>query len=511
MQLPIDVAVLPDGLGLSFRGRDETHTSVALKHLASPRHLLSHPGARIETARVEGTQLSVTLDDGSTHRTAVDRVDHLVARAKGNAPTASDLSPVDASPVDLLITGIGELLTANPEPNHEDPLGLVQGAALATRGGRVVAVGPEAAVREQVQVADDALVLEAGGRFVSPGLVDPHTHPVFGGDRSGEFALRARGATYQEIAAAGGGIRSTVQATRAASEAELVRSAAGRLAQLMRHGVTTAEAKSGYALETDGELKMLRVIRHLDRGLPMNLSPTLLGAHIVPPEHAEDRGGYVDRVCEEMIPAAARESLAESVDVFCDAGAFTREESERVLHAARDHGLARRIHAEQFVDLGSAGMAAELGAVSADHLEAVSEADMAQMAEAGTVAVLLPGAALTLRCPWPPAAALREAGVPLALGTDLNPGTSTTTHLPLMMSLGCMQMGMTVPEVWLGVTTVAARAALRPEAGRLAVGGPADLVIWECAHHGAVPYHLGANLVRTVIKAGRVAVDRAFA
>ncbi|MDY0004998.1 MAG: amidohydrolase family protein, partial [Polyangia bacterium] len=236
-----------------------------------------------------------------------------------------------------------------------------------------------------------------------------------------------------------------------------------------------------------------------------DLSTTLLGAHAQPPEYADNRDGYVELVARQMVPEAAREGLAEAVDVYCDEGAFTAEESSRILTAARQHGLVPRIHAGQFADLGGAGLAAGLSAVSADHLEAVSAGDRALMAASGTVAVILPGAALTLRCPWPDVRALREAGVGIALGTDLNPGTSMTANLPLMMSLGCMQLGMTVEEAWWAVTRMSAVAALRPEAGVLRPGGAADLVIWDCAHYAALPYRLGANLTRTVIKHGRVA------
>ncbi len=408
---------------------------------------------------------------------------------------------------DLIITGVGQLLTGAPR-GEDNPLGLVQDAAVVVRDGRFAAVGAAEEVLASTPIGPDTVRLDAQGGFASPGLVDPHTHPIFGGDRSGEFALRARGASYQEIAAAGGGIRSTMRATREASDEELEVATTQRIHRLMHHGITTLEAKSGYALDVEGELRLLRVLRRLDRDLPVDLSPTLLGAHVVPPEYADRRSRYVELVCQEMIPRAAEEDLAESVDVYCDPGAFDLEESRRILEAAAEHGLATRIHAEQFADLGSAGMAADLGAISADHLEAVSDADLARMAAAGTVAVLLPGAAVTLKCPWPPLHAIRAAGVPVALGTDFNPGTSMTAHLPLMMSLACMQMGMTVEEAWQGVTTVAARVALRPDAGQVRPGGPADLVLWDCTHYGAVPYHLGANLVRTVIKAGRIVVDR---
>lgn len=445
---------------------------------------------------LEDGALLLRLADGSEHRSALDR--HLAV-----VPPRDDQGRL---PADLVVRGGTVMLGASDEA--ENPLGLVAHGAVACWGPRVVAVGLETEVLAGIHATPDHVELDARGGLVTPGLVDPHTHVVFGGDRSGEFALRAAGASYQEIAAAGGGIQSTVLATRSADDSDLEAAATQRIAGLLERGVTTAEAKSGYDLTADGELRLLEVIGRLDRTLPIDLSPSLLGAHVLAPEYTDHRDGYVDLVCETMIPTAARLCLADAVDVYCDPGAFTLDESRRILETARAHGLARRIHAEQFENMESAGMAALLGAVSADHLEAVSKSSMKAMAKAGTVAVLLPGAALTLDCPWPPAGALLHAGVDLALGTDLNPGTSMTENLHLMMSLGCMKMGLTVDQAWAAVLTGAARAACRPRAGRLTAGGPADLVVFDCAHHAAVPYHLGGNHVRTVIKAGRVALER---
>lgn len=470
--------------------------SLPLGLLVDGTHLLARPGARLEGADLTDGSVVFRLADGSEHRAMLDR--YLTVK-----PPRDSQGRI---PADLIVRG-GTVL-AGQSDDEENPLGLVPNGAVACWGPRVVSVGPETEVTAGVQLVPEGLELDAGGGLITPGLVDPHTHVVFGGDRSGEFALRAAGSSYQEIAAAGGGIRSTVEATRAARDAGLEAASTERIALLLEHGVTTAEAKSGYDLTADGELRLLEVIGRLDRTLPIDLSPTLLGAHVIPPEYTDNRDGYVDLVCETMIPAAAKHGLAEAVDVYCDPGAFTLDESRRILETARAHGLARRIHAEQFENLESAGMAARLGAVSADHLEAVSKSSMKAMAESGTVAVLLPGAALTLDCPWPPAGALQKAGVEIALGTDLNPGTSMTENLHLMMSLGCMKMGLTVEQAWAGVLTTAARAAGRLQAGRLFAGGPADLVIFDCAHYAAVPYHLGGNHVRTVVKAGRVALVR---
>lgn len=489
-----------DGLTLELQV-EGCHRLIPLGRLVPGAHLLQHPTTMLTAVRRRHDGLELVLADGARFIAPASTVDMPTSGTgwEGEEP----LEP------DLLVSNIGLLITMDEDPSTDGPaLGEIPAAAVAVRAGRVLALGTEAAVRAGVRITPRTRILDAAGRLVSPGLVDPHTHPAFAGDRAGELAMRARGASYQEIAGMGGGIRSTVTATRAAPDSALLEATARNLSMLLSHGVTTVEAKSGYALTVEGELRTLAVLRRLDLALPVDLSPTLLGAHVVAPEYSEHREDYVSLVCEEMVPRTARQGLAESVDVYCDQGAFTLEESREILEAARRHGLATRIHAGQFVDLGGAGLAAELGSVSADHLEAISPEDMAAMAAAGTVAVILPGAALTLACPWPPVSALREAGVRIALGTDLNPGTSMTANLPLMMSLGCMQLGMTVEETWRAVTRVAAQVALRPEAGVLRPGAPADLVIWRCSHWAAVPYHLGANLVSTVIKAGLVAVQR---
>ncbi|MFH2005689.1 MAG: imidazolonepropionase [bacterium] len=495
MSAPNDVRLYEDGTGFVLHSASEPPKRVPLKAVIPGFHLLEHPCSRLVSARLEDSEVRLRLGDDTTWSAALSRLTEQTPAPSADAPPEVDLLIQDAT------------LMRGPAGDPDNPLDLVEPGAVAIRGSRVVAAGPVEQVCAETRLTPNGARIDAGGKLVSPGLVDPHTHVVFAGDRSHEFALRARGATYLEIAAAGGGIRYTVAATRQASDEELERSAALRIGALVARGVTTAEAKSGYGLTVADELRILEVIGRLDRTLPIDLSPTLLGAHVVPAEYADRRHQYVELVCAEMIPRAAA-GLAEAVDVYCDPSAFDLEESRRILETAREHGLALRIHAEQFENLESAAMAARLGAVSADHLEAVSAASIAAMARAGTVAVLLPGAALTLRCPWPPAAALISAGVEVALGTDLNPGTSMTENLHLMMSLGCMQMGMTVEQVWRAVTTSAARAACRPDAGRLAPGAPADLVLYDCKHYAAIPYHLGGNHVQTVIKSGRIAWTR---
>jgi imidazolonepropionase len=392
----------------------------------------------------------------------------------------------------LLIRNIGECLTGDPA--QPGALGLLHHAAILIEGAQISWLGAEADAPARATT-----VIDAGGALVSPGLVDAHAHPVFAGSRAAEFAQRARGASYQEIAQAGGGIRSTMAATRAASDDELVALTSTRLARARAHGTTTMEAKTGYGLGVAQELRLLRVLARLARSQAVKVVPTLLGAHAVPPDR--ERADYVADCAGAMIDGAR--GLAHAVDVYCDEGAFTLAESRTILLAARAAGLAVRAHAGQFADLGAAGLVAELGGLSADHLEQVSDTQCQAMAAAGTVATLLPGACVQLGCPPPPVARLRAAGCALALGSDLNPGSSHSESLPLQMWLACTHLGLSVEEAWLGVTRIAARAAGRPEVGVLAAGRPADVVLWACADHREVPYHYGVNLVARTLIDGR--------
>jgi len=469
------------------------HNGGALRHGSQEFRLkdlvgvdrLGPGGLRIRSASaVTGGRLRLVLADGATHHVALP-------------------APRPDGPPDLVVRGAGQLLTMNG-----DGLGLVENGAVACRGREIVAVGPSAEVERDAPAGAATRVIDARGGLVTPGLIDPHTHPVFGrSDRHVEFDLKARGASYLEIHKAGGGILSTVRATRAATFDELAATCAENLSRLLRWGVTTIEGKSGYALETAGELRLLEVLRTTSATHPVDIEPTLLGAHALPPEHADDRDAYVERVAHEMVPRAAGQGLAKHCDAYCEDGAFTTDEVEAIFAAARANGLGLRLHAEQFTDQGGAGLAAQLGAASADHLEAISPAGIEAMARAGTVAVLLPGAALTCRCPWPPARELLDAGVPVALGTDLNPGSSMTSSLPLMMSLACAQMRMSCEEAWRAVTTVAARSlGLAWTHGRLAPGARADLVIFDVPDHRIVPYHYGDNHARVVVKDGRVVI-----
>ncbi|MBW2731154.1 MAG: imidazolonepropionase [Deltaproteobacteria bacterium] len=399
----------------------------------------------------------------------------------------------------LLIENISQLLTCA----DEEGVGLLEDVSVFCRGGRVEEVIP-AGSRLSHSQREGVQVLDGRGCVVTPGLVDPHTHPVFAGQRSVEFGLKAAGATYLEIHKAGGGIQSTVDATRAASFEALEAQCWRNLSRLLSWGVTTCEGKSGYALETEGELRLLEVLRSVSQRHPIDVIPTLLGAHSVPREYRERREDYLAQVIHEMIPRAASEGLARYCDVYCEEGAFTLEETERVFAAAQNAGLGLRLHAEQFTDQGGTALAAHMGAASVDHLEAITPDSIAALAKSQTHAVLLPGAALSCRAPWPPATALVDAGVPIALGTDFNPGSSMTASLPLMMSLACMQMGISVELAWRAVTVESARSLGLKDVGQIIAGYQADLVIFDAPDYRYIPYHYGENHVRTVIKGGQV-------
>lgn len=350
-------------------------------------------------------------------------------------------------------------------------------------------------------------VVDAGGRVVMPGFVDPHTHIVFAGSRAHEFAARLRGATYLEIAAGGGGILSTMRAVRGASAEEMAELAAPRILKAMRHGTTTMEIKSGYGLSLDAELEQLRAVKILGAQLPVRLVPTFLGAHDFPPEYAGNRDAYVDIVVNEMIPAVAEENLAEYCDVFTDEGYYTVEQSERILNAAVDAGLKVRVHADEFVCLDAAVMAARLGAHSADHLLQISDAGIEALSQVPTVATLLPGTAFFLRLPYAPARSLVERGVAVALATDCNPGSSNCVSMQMMIWLATMQMRMTVEEA-LNAATINAAVALGREAvvGSLEVGKKADFLILDVATPAEIAYEYGVNHVEQTWIGGKKAM-----
>jgi imidazolonepropionase len=379
------------------------------------------------------------------------------------------------------------------------PYGAIRDAAIAIEGERVVWIGPAKECPEKAQETRSL-----GGAWVTPGLIDCHTHLVFAGNRAHEWERRLNGATYEEIAREGGGILSTVRATRQASEDELANAAARRARAMAGEGVTTIEIKSGYCLDPANEKKLLRAANRVGALADVRISRTFLGAHALPPEFKGNRDGYVRSVCE-MIPEIARDNLADAVDVFCETIAFTPAETEQVFKTARAYGLAVKIHAEQLSDQKGASLAARHGALSADHLEFLSDECITAMAKSGTVAVLLPCAAYFLReTKKPPVDALRRAGVPMAVATDCNPGTSPSVSPLLALSMACAQFGMTPEEALAGMTRNAARAlGLADKIGTIARGKIADLAIWNVSEPAELCYWLGAKLLNDRYVRGR--------
>jgi imidazolonepropionase len=380
------------------------------------------------------------------------------------------------------------------------PYGLVEDAALAVDGERIVFAGP----RAQAPAVDRTFDL--GGRLVTPGLVDAHTHVIYGGNRAQEWEERLLGADYAEIARGGGGILSTVRATRAAGYERLLQSAQARLATLCAHGVTTVEIKSGYGLDVETEIRMLRIARELGRRLPVDVRTTFLGAHAIPPEFAGAPDGYVDLICDAMLPLIVTEKLADAVDAFCETIAFSPGQTERIFTRATALGLRVKLHADQMSNGGGAELAARFEALSADHLEYTSPAGIAALARAGTVAVILPGAYYFL-CEGhpPPIAALRTAGVPIAVATDCNPGTSPLVSPLLALNFACTLLRFTPEEALRGMTCDAARAlGLGHDRGTLETGKLADFVVWDVEHPAELVYALGANPCHAVCKRGRI-------
>lgn len=384
----------------------------------------------------------------------------------------------------------------------EQPYGLIEDGAIALAQGRIAWVGPYDQLPAGTERAT-VRVEDLGGALVTPGLIDCHTHLVFGGDRAHEFDLRLNGASYEEIARAGGGIASTVKATRSASENELFAQSLPRARALLADGVTTIEIKSGYGLAIESERRMLRVARRLGDELGIDVRTTFLGLHALPSEYKDDRDGYVAMICDEVLPSLAREGLVDAVDAFCEGIGFTREETQRVFERATALGLPVKLHAEQLSNLEGAALVAQYGGLSADHLEYLSEAGIEAMARAGTVAVLLPGAFYALReTRQPPVAALRKHGVAMAVATDCNPGTSPLLSLRMAAGMACTLFRLTPEEALRGVTVNAARALGLPDRGRLAAGLRADVVIWEARRPAELCYWIGGGLVRTVYREG---------
>ncbi|MEZ0168519.1 imidazolonepropionase [Microvirga sp. TS319] len=383
-----------------------------------------------------------------------------------------------------------------------DGLGIVHDGVIAARNGRIAFAGP---VGDLPTGWDSLEKVDCEGRWVTPGLVDCHTHLVFGGDRAAEFEMRLNGASYEEIARAGGGIVSTVKATRAASEDDLVAGALPRLDHLIAEGCTTIEIKSGYGLELETEARMLRAARRLGRERPVTVVTTFLGAHALPPEANGGKDAYIDMVCREMLPVIAREGLADAVDAFCEGIAFSPAQTARVFETAEAHGLTIKLHADQLSNLHGAKLAAGFGALSADHLEYTDDEGAGAMAQAGTVAVLLPGAFYTLReTQLPPVDAFRRHGTRIALATDCNPGTSPLTSLLVAMNMGATLFRLTVEECIAGVTREAARALGKlDEIGTLEPGKACDLAIWDIERPAELVYRLGFNPLHARIWRGQ--------
>lgn len=403
---------------------------------------------------------------------------------------------------DLLVVNIGLLATpvgrAAKGGRAQGEIQLLRDAWLRIEDGVIAALGTGA------PEGTGCPVLDAGGRLVTPGLVDAHTHLVFGGWRQNELALKLHGVPYLDILAQGGGILSSVTATRTATEEELADKAAAALDEMLRFGTTTCEAKSGYGLTTEEECKQLRAIRALNQRHPIDLVATFMGAHALPQAYKENREAYVSLVCEEMIPRVAAEQLAEFCDVFCETGVFTAEESRRILEAGKRYGLRPKIHADEIDPIGGSQLAGEIGAVSAEHLIVCPDEGIDSMAKGGTVACLLPATSFYLGADYAPARKMVKAGVPVAMATDFNPGSCPCLNMQLVMNLGCLRYRLTPEEVLTAVTLNGAAAIGRAEAvGSLEPGKRGDLLIWEAQDLNYVCYRMGSNLVHTVVKGGK--------
>lgn len=388
-------------------------------------------------------------------------------------------------------------------------IGIIEHGSVVVENGLITFVGSDVEAERYVHTLSGHInTIEASGKIVTPGLIDAHTHIVFGGSREKELEMRLNGAKYIDILKAGGGILQTTTSTREATEEQLIQETSKRLNRFLQYGVTTVEAKSGYGLTLEDELKQLRAAKKLDERHPIDIVSTFMGAHAVPVEYKENPDEFVRLVIEEMIPRVAEENLAEFCDVFCEEGVFTIEQSEQILEAGKVYGLKPKIHADEIVQFGGAELAAKVGAVSADHLLQASDEGIKQMAKSGVIAVLLPGTAFFLMEKPANARKMIEAGVPVALSTDRNPGSSPTESLPFIMNLACLTMKMTPAEVLTACTINAAHAIGRAdEVGSIEVGKKGDLVLFDAPNYQTLQYNYAVNLVDTVIKKGKVIVE----
>ncbi len=414
---------------------------------------------------------------------------------------------------DILIFDANQIVTVNAHGKsckagtEMRDLGVIENGAVGIKDNLITFVGSS----DDVSLKDAEFVLDGMGRTVLPGFIDSHTHLVFAGNREAEFARRVAGESYADIAASGGGINTTVTATRAARPIELIEAVLHRLDNCLSFGTTTVEIKSGYGLDFENEIKILEVIRELEELHVVEIAPTFLGAHTIPREYKDRRGEYVDLIVDKMLPEIARRGLAEFCDAFIEKTAFTIDEGRRILEAAKHLGMKLRIHADQITPNGGSELAAELGAVSADHLDHISDAAIGMLKESGTIATLLPGVSLFLGEPMPDARRLIDAGLPVAVATDANPGSCMSENIQLMMSLASMQMRMTMEEAITAVTLNAAAALNRSATlGSIEVGKQADLLLFDVPNYKQIIYHYGVNHLTAVIKNGLVVVEKTY-
>lgn len=394
--------------------------------------------------------------------------------------------------IDLLVKNIGQLVLGASDTASSSVLKTADDAVLAVNNGVVKFAGPTESYSREY---DPDRVVDASGHLVTPGFVDPHTHIVYGGERAEEFEQKIRGKSYQKIAEEGGGIQSTVQSTRTSSKEELYDTARRRLDHMLLNGTTTCEIKSGYGLTTKQEIKILTVIRELQEQHPVEIIPTFLGAHTFPEEYRNQKEKYVEIVCSEMIPEVSHQNLAEFCDVFCEQGAFSPEQTREIFKTARNYNLSLKVHAEQFEHTGGTEIAAEMNACSADHLEAIDENDVSKLKDSSTIPVLLPGTACFLQLPkTPPVDRMRGDRLPIALGTDHNPGTCTALSMPLIASLGCIEFNLLPDEAVLACTTNASKAINQEKRkGSLKPGYDADFIVWNLNHYREIPYWFGQD------------------
>ncbi len=419
------------------------------------------------------------------------------------------MTHADTMDVELLVLNAGELVTLSrgslPRKGAEmNELSIIEDGGIAVNDGVIVDIGRSSDIRANYT---SNIMIDAGGDCVLPGFVDPHTHLIYAGSRENELALKLEGKTYLEILAQGGGILRTMKATRGASDDVLIDETVGRMDRMLEFGTTTAEAKTGYALDPEGELRLLRLLKRIDREHPLDLVTTYLGAHVVPPEYKDRSDDYIDALIGTF-DVIEQEQLASFCDVFCEKGVFTAEQGKRLLEAAADHGMRPKAHIDEIETIGGADMAADIRAVSAEHLLASTDDGIRSLAEAGTVGVLLPGTSFTLMKGYANARKMIESGLPIALATDLNPNCWTES-MQFIIALACMNMRMTPAEALAAATINAAFAIGEQEhVGSLEVGKRADILVLDAPNHVHIPYHVGVNLVRTVIKGGRIVVHQ---